>query len=415
MIGATRPVTEPASPDFEPVRMDLIDLDSELAPIPAQDAETGIRYGSSLTLVRLHDRPLGLLELDLPPGGLSAVELADRIALRLGDRVAEHLRRDGLSPSRVTADGIAVGTEVPPCLAAREQLLRDPPTASVVIITRGRPERVRRTVGSILAGSYPHERYEVIVVDTPSDDAPLLDFSDDQELAGSTPIRVVEELRPGISRGRNTGLAEAGGEFVVFADDDVDVDHNWLATSINAFGYADNVGATSGMTLPGALLTPAQRWFEGFGGLQRRFDSRVYDLHRPPADEPLFPFTVGALGSGRSMAFRRRLLRQLGGFDLALGPDNTARAGEDIEALARVLLSGRQVVHEPAAIVWHEHPSTYAALAATDVGLRRRPHRVPDEMPPRQPGVAPAARRQAPSRPRVRALAAVGEEPQAPA
>jgi O-antigen biosynthesis protein len=243
----------------------------------------------------------------------------------------------------------------------REQTLEDPPTVSIVIVTRGRPERVRQTIGSILACRYPRERQETIVVDTPEEGEGPLSFSSGDFGEGAE-VRVVVEPQPGISRARNRGLWEATGEIVVFADDDVDVDENWLATLIAGFRLGDRVDAVSGPTLPGAIETPTERWFEGFGGLQRGFDTRVYSLDDPPSDQPLFPFTPGAFGSGRAMAFRRDPFRQLGGFDPVLGPPTPTLAGEDIEALLRVVLAGRQVVHEPAALVWHAHPRDYGML-----------------------------------------------------
>lgn len=338
--------------------MDLVEIDSPLSPLAALDPETGVSYASSLCLVRLHGRPLGMIDVELSPDGVSPDDLASRIQSELGERVAQHLRQDGLPVSELTASGLLAPGQ-PPCVLAREQLLTQAPAVSVVIITRDRPARVRQTVRSILGCRYPKDRYEVIVVDTPSGLGSPLSLADLDE---DVPMRVVQELRPGVSRARNTGLNAAEGEFVVFADDDVDVDRDWLLTSLTGFSRGDQVGATSGMTLPGALATPSQRWFEGFGGLQRGFDTRVYNILQPPPDQPLFPFTVGELGSGRSMAFRRELFKQLGGFDLALGPDTPTLAGEDIEALLRVLLSGSELVHEPAAIVWHAHPSDYGLL-----------------------------------------------------
>jgi hypothetical protein len=135
-----------------------------------------------------------------------------------------------------------------------------------------------------------------------------------------------------------------------------------LAVLIGAFERGDDVGASSGLTLPDVLATPAQRWVEGFGGRIRGFDTRVFDIDDPPSDRPLFPFTVGDLGAGRNMAFDRRALVDLGGFDTALGPGTLAHDGDDVEALLRMMLSGRQVVHDPAAIVWHAHPSEYREL-----------------------------------------------------
>jgi GT2 family glycosyltransferase len=350
---------EPPSPDFTPVRVRDLEIGEPLAPLAPARTEDGAPFKSSMCLVRLHGRPLGTLELDLGEDGLSAEALAASIQRELGEAIDKHLRDDGLPPAKLDASGIS-SPQAPPCVAVRERVLEDPPTISIVIVTRGRPERVRQTVSSILSCRYPEERRETIIVDTPEDGERPLSF--DESDFGAAKVRVVVEPQPGISRARNRGLWEADGEIVVFADDDVDVDENWLGTLIAAFELGDRVDAVSGPTLPGALETPTERWFEGFGGLQRGFETRVYSLDAPPRDQPLFPFTPGAFGSGRSMAFRRDPFRRLGGFDPILGPPTPTLAGEDIEALLRVVLSGRQVVHEPAALVWHAHPRDYGML-----------------------------------------------------
>ncbi|MGB7587668.1 MAG: glycosyltransferase, partial [Solirubrobacterales bacterium] len=223
-----------------------------------------------------------------------------------------------------------------------------------------RPDSVRETLASIAKCRYPAERCEVIVVDnaTAGDAAVRLE----KPLPGDMPVRVVRETEPGLSNARNKGLETAAGEIVVFADDDVTVDREWLTRLALPFAGNPRVGATSGLTLPGALETPTQRWIEGFGGRIGGFDIRTFDLDDPPPDRPLFPFTVGDLGAGRNMAFRRHLLQRLGGFDPALGPGTVAHDGDDIEALLRVLLSGHTIVHDPAAIVWHAHPLEYREL-----------------------------------------------------
>jgi GT2 family glycosyltransferase len=351
---------EPQSPEFSPVRMHDVEIEAPLEDLPRGETEDGTPFGSCLCLVRLHGRPLGTIEVELPPEGVPAGELAARIQRELGGQISAHLREDGLPDGQLAAAGIP-GPEVPACAAAREQMLTRAPTVSVVIVTRGRPERVLRTIRSILACRYPHERYDVIVVDTPEEGEAPLDFSD-ADLPTDATVRVVVEPEPGISRGRNRGLWEASGELVVFADDDVDVDENWLATLIAGFELGDRVDAVSGPTLAGAIETPTERWFEGFGGLQRGFQTRLYSLDDPPPDQPLFPFAPGAFGSGRAMAFRREPFRRMGGFDVTLGPPTPTLAGEDIEALLRVVLAGNQVVHEPAALVWHAHPREYQML-----------------------------------------------------
>jgi glycosyltransferase involved in cell wall biosynthesis len=111
--------------------------------------------------------------------------------------------------------------------------------------------------------------------------------------------------------------------------------------------------------MPNRLETPAQVWFEAFGGFMRGFERRVFDLAEPPPDRPLFPFTVGDYGSGQNSACRREAMLGAGGFDPALGPGTLAYDGEDIELMLRMLLAGWRIVYEPAAIVRHEHPPDF--------------------------------------------------------
>ncbi len=350
----------PPSPDFAPVRMDEVELSVPLPELPAGSSRFGAPFASSLCLVRLHGRPLGMIRVDIPAGGLPAEDLARRISAELGDRVSSHLLADGLPPAEVNRDGLeAPGT--PACVAETERLLSDPPSVAVVICTRNRPESVRVTLRSILASDYPDERREVIVVDNAAEADPSIAVAA-EEAGERVPVRVIHEPVPGLSNARNCGLRAADVEIIVFADDDVEVDRHWLKALVAPFRQDERVGATSGLTLPGAMDSPVQLWTEGFGGRVRPLDRRRFDLAEPPPDRPLFPFTVGEFGAGRNMAFRRKLLDRLGGFDPALGPGTIAHDGDDIETLLRLILAGHAVVHDPAAIVYHAHPDDYGEL-----------------------------------------------------
>src|SRR5581483_5609415 len=131
--------TEPASPGFAPVRMDDVEIGSPLPALSPGGQGTGTPYGSALCLVRLHGRPIGLIEVELPAAGLTPDALAGRIQAELGEELARHRREDGLPPCELDADGIP-GPSVPRCVALREQPRDDAPTVSVVICTRNRPE-----------------------------------------------------------------------------------------------------------------------------------------------------------------------------------------------------------------------------------------------------------------------------------
>ena len=271
MSVAERRRAEPESPGFAPVRMDDVELGAALPDLTPGGPGPQSSFASSLCLVRLHGKPLGLVQVDLPEDGLSADQLAARIRSELSVEVDRHLGGDDLPHGEVTAGGVA-SPEPPPCAAARDELLRDAPSISVVICTRNRPDSVRTTLVSILSCRYPTERLEVIVVDNASEADAAVGIAA-AELDGDVAVRVVREPEPGLSNARNRGLDEASGEIVVFADDDVEVDRDWLATLVGPFARGARVGATSGMTLPGALETPAQRWVEGFGARARDFET----------------------------------------------------------------------------------------------------------------------------------------------
>ncbi|HEX7083270.1 MAG TPA: glycosyltransferase [Gaiellaceae bacterium] len=342
------PATSPA-----PVRLHEVEIAAPFPPLP----DPGAPYERALSLVRLHSVPLGLAELDLR-GGLSPAAYAGRVWQALAPEIAAHLRADALPvPDRLTAEGLAALAE-PPCQEARRRVLAEPPLVSVVVPTRDAGELLEPCLASLRDCDYPADRREVIVVDNVRRSSATADF-----LQCAFPwVRYVREESPGSASARNRGLAEARGTIVAFLDDDTVVDRFWLAEVAKGFALAPRVGCVTQLILPLELETPAQIWFEEYGGAAKGFAQRLYDLgeHRP--DDPLFPFNAGRFGSGGGMAFDRAALVRLGGFDPALGNGTPARGGVDLEAFLRTVVEGYTLVYEPAAIVRHRHLREYADL-----------------------------------------------------
>ncbi|WP_144765599.1 glycosyltransferase family 2 protein [Curtobacterium sp. 9128] len=291
-----------------------------------------------------------------------------------GFRRARLLVRDGLEVAgfvdvAVDADGDLDAVELGRALRAlrRTGTLETSATApgriSVVIGTRDRPDDVRRCLRSVLASD--HDDFEVLVVDN----APSTSATRDVVAAFADPrVRHVLEARPGVSRARNAGLALATGAVVAFVDDDVVVDRHWLAALAAAYARDADVVCVTGLVPSGELRTPTQRFFDERVTWARNTDRRVFRTAAPPADLPLFPFSVGAFGTGANMSLRRSAALALGGFDVALGPGTPARAGEDPDLFTRVLLSGGALAVEPSALVWHRHRPDRAALHVQAVG-----------------------------------------------
>ncbi len=349
---------------FEPARILEVELGRPLRHISHINPRTGYAYCRALALVRFHTQPLGWINLRLSGAGLSADECAGQIWKVLRATIEEHLRRDqhAVDGEVGASNGAATWTSTPPCLEARERVLADAPLVSVVIPTRERPQQVAACVRSLLSLAYPPSRYEIIVVDN----APLTSATAElirRRYGDSSQVGYVRENRPGVSNARNRGLAVAQGDVVAFVDDDELVDEHWLAGLVGGFAAAERVACVTGLIVPSEIETPAQGWFEQFGGYCKGGCTRhIFNLTDQRPHDPLFPYNVGMLGSGGSMAFRRSILRDVGGFDPALGSATPALAGEDIEALLRVLLAGHTLVYEPAAILYHPPHRDFARL-----------------------------------------------------
>jgi GT2 family glycosyltransferase len=321
-------------------------------------------YQRALVLVRIHTRPLGLVEIATPGGTLDVASLAAAIWDAFPTEINAHLAADLLPVvSHLDPAGLPFSAN-PACLVERDVLLADAPLASVVICTRERPDSLARCLDACLGLDYPH--YELVVVDN----APTTDTTArliaDRYTGGR--VRYVCEPHAGLGWARNRGLHEARGEIVAFTDDDVVVDRHWLTELVRGFQADDDVACVTGSVLPAELETQEQIWCEERGSLNKGFARRIFDLDIYRADGPLYPYRSSIFGTGANGAFSTAVLRTLGGFDVALGTGTPSRGGEDLDIFFRVIDAGYRLVYEPAALLWHKHHATYEALRRQSYG-----------------------------------------------
>ncbi|MFI2211745.1 glycosyltransferase [Streptomyces sp. NPDC020141] len=312
-----------------------------------------IKGGDVYALVRLRGRPVATVVCRVPPGEDPADAVAAEARAVLA-RAPHPVSAPGPGPSAETG-GSANGsvTEV----TEATDRTAPPPRTSVVVATRERADQLARALDSLLAQDHPD--FEIVVVDN----APRTDATRELvEGAYGGRVRLVREDVPGLAVAHNRGVAAADGEIVAFTDDDVVADPHWLTALTEPFAADPGLGCTTGLILPARLGTPAQILLESHGGFAKGFAPKTYDPARPPADEPLFPFTAGSFGSGANMAFRARALRDAGGFDPATGTGTPARGGDDLYAFVSVLAAGHRLRYTPEALVWHHHRETWQDL-----------------------------------------------------
>ena len=65
----------------------------------------------------------------------------------------------------------------------------------------------------------------------------------------------------------------------------------------------------------------------------------------------MYPYSAGRFGAGANFAVSRTVLKEVGGFNEALGAGTPSGGGEDLNMFMRIVLAGHRLVYEPSAVV----------------------------------------------------------------
>ena len=123
---------------------------------------------------------------------------------------------------------------------------------SIVICTRNHAENLKRTLIALTGVLIPeHLNCELIVVDNASTDA-TRDVVSSQTLP-SLEIRYVYESRRGLSNARNAALRVAGGDMILWTDDDVRPPPNWIESMCAPLLTAQHHAAAGGVKIAPSL------------------------------------------------------------------------------------------------------------------------------------------------------------------
>jgi GT2 family glycosyltransferase len=347
---------------FRPAKMLVFDLASgEVGDLPTGrfPLDPKLRYDVAHVLVRLHEVPIGFFRLDM--GDDLASRIREEAWLKFQDIIRQHAKADGLVEPAAAADlagliGSSCSRVLPDGTAASD------PLVTVVVPTLKNLRRMIPCVDGILNSRYT--KLEVLVVNNDPDGGDV-EAKLANEFTSDERVRYVHEPRIGVSHARNAAIDHANGSIVVFADDDVVVDHNWVSAIVEVFQSRPDTACVTGPILAAEMETRAQHLLEQYGGFDKGFERQVFDMKDNRRDEPMYPFDAGRFGSGANMAFRIEVFRELGGFSTNLGPGTPTWGGEDIDLARRLVWAGHQLTYEPLAAVWHFHRRRWDDLTRT--------------------------------------------------
>jgi glycosyltransferase involved in cell wall biosynthesis len=178
--------------------------------------------------------------------------------------------------------------------------------------------------------------WEIVVVDNGSNDSTRHEI--DRAARRLPNLVPAHEPVPGLSLARNRALQLARGTLVAFTDDDCYPASDYLDRCVEAFGNA-RLGFVGGRVL---LHDPQDKPI-------------TIQLSSRPVRYPPGSFVPPGAIHGANFVFRRKALEQAGGFDTLFGAGAPLKAGEDLDALARVSGIGWDGAYDPRLVVSHHH------------------------------------------------------------
>lgn len=202
--------------------------------------------------------------------------------------------------------------------------------ASVIVPTHNRPGKLADLLEDLQHQDTPSGDYEIIVVDDNSRPPVALQKTEDD---GPQTLLV---WVGGIERSaaRNRGAALARGETVIFVDDDMKVDGDFISSHLRAQQQYPGALVVGSVRLPQeALKTP-------FG----RFRQRLEDKALPDA---IGPTSTKNFCTAQNMSIARHRFLEIGGFEQAIV------SSEDQDLALRYKACGGEMIFLPAARAIH--------------------------------------------------------------
>ncbi len=234
-------------------------------------------------------------------------------------------------------------------LVLESETISSYPKISVLILCYNKIEYTIKCLTTLFKNtSYPN--FEVIVVDNASSD----DMPGYLESFGDKIKFIHSEANSGFVGGNNLASQYAKGEFLVFLNNDTEVQPSWLEHLVTTFNYHPNAGAVGSM-----LIYPDGKLQEAGGVIFQDGAGWNYGRNQEPIDSRFGFVREVDYCSGAALMVRRSLFMKLNGFDERFTPAYY----EDTDMCFGIRKLGYKVYYNPFSKVIHHEGAT----AGTDL------------------------------------------------
>lgn len=216
--------------------------------------------------------------------------------------------------------------------------------ASIIICTYNRVQSLIDTLNAIQQQKTADSlTWEVIVVDNNSNDNTQQAIAEIQKKWPK--LHYEFERQQGLSHARNHGIRHAQGKVILFTDDDVIPEENWVECIVQGLKKYQ-ADACGGYIAPIWEIPPPVWLTARFYGFLAVRSERTDDYFITQASQAPY---------GANMAFNKKLFNKVGFFDINRGrKGNILASGEDGELFERILKNQGKVVFLGSAKVHHK-------------------------------------------------------------
>lgn len=243
------------------------------------------------------------------------------------------------------------------------------PLLSVILCTYNRDKYIYNVLRSIAQNDYPHDRYEIVLVNNNSTDNTEAECQRFQADYPDIPLNYLIEANQGLSYARNCGITHARGSLLVYVDDDATVNPQYLRTYADFFQKNPDAVAAGGPILP-VYETEEPSWMSHY--TRQLITGRLYlSTHQRE-------FPRGAFPGGGNACYRKSVFDTVGLFNVELGRKGSSLIGaEEKDLFDKMTTNGMHFFYLPDAILYHIIPphkltNDYFQRLTYSIGLSER-------------------------------------------
>jgi len=219
---------------------------------------------------------------------------------------------------------------------------------SVILCTYNRDKYIYNVLKSIAENDYPHDQYEIVLVNNNSTDGTENECRRFQADYPDIRFRYFLETNQGLSYARNCGIRNAQGDLLVYVDDDATVNPEYLKTYSDFFTHHPEAVAAGGPILP-VYETEEPEWMTHY---TRQLITGKLFLGNNQRE-----FPRGAFPGGGNACYRKSVFDTVGLFNVELGRKGNSLIGaEEKDLFDKMTTHGMHFYYLPNAILYHIIP-----------------------------------------------------------